>query len=329
MSKLHTVAQTNTLIAEGRRLHIAGDEACLGRLDRGAWIGGTIPYFLTADGGVVDRDRLLVTELPAEVTEVDIRFVDASALEDLPNGAFPHGFSMVIIPGMSDAHSKYANEIHDVAGIFEKPIVGWIAGVHLDDLGKVAPKVFNGQTGEASPDRLVVLHAKLPADVEARIGIVNLFRQGDGDRIRFPETGFSADSCWVNDKQTSFFDYVTKSQLDQRMPLVTDFSGEMINVSFQAVDPDHHCVRFYAPVVAGVEYRHAAPLGDYRNQLLSYLAAHPLKPAFSCNCILNYLYAGLEGDQPIPVGGPATFGEIAYILVNQTLVYLELDRQGA
>jgi hypothetical protein len=41
---------------------------------------------------------------------------------------------------------------------------------------------------------------------------------------------------------------------------------------------------------------------------------------------LNYLYAGLEGDQPIPLGGPATFGEIAYILLNQTLVYLELER---
>ena len=328
MNRLQTVAQTNAQIAEGKRLHIAGDESALVQLSPGTWIGGTIPYFLTADGGVADREHLLVTELPDDVAETNIRFVDADALADLLEGAFEHGVSVVIIPGMSIAHSKYANEIQDVPGIFEKPIVGWIAGVHLDDLGKATPKVFNGQTSESAENRLIVLHARLPENVEARIGIVNLFKQGDGDRIRFPETGFSADSCWVNDEQVSFFDYVKAQGLDQRMPLVTDFSGEMINVSFQGVDEGKHEVQFYAPVIAGVEYRQAAPLDDYRKELLSYLESHPLAPVFSCNCILNYLYAELEGDQPIPVGGPATFGEIAYILVNQTLVYLEFDRSN-
>jgi len=47
-------------------------------------------------------------------------------------------------------------------------------------------------------------------------------------------------------------------------------------------------------------------------------------PVFSCNCILNYLYADLAGDKALSITGPATFGEIAYVLLNQTLVYLEL-----
>jgi uncharacterized protein DUF6976 len=135
--------------------------------------------------------------------------------------------------------------------------------------------------------------------------------------------------CRIEGEETSFFDYVRERNLDQRMPLVADLSGEMINVSFQAVDEASRRVRFYAPVLSGVTYRHAAPLGDYRGRLLSYLASNPVEPAFSCNCILNYLYAGLEGDQPIPVGGPATFGEIAYVLLNQTLVYLQIDRATA
>ena len=109
-----------------------------------------------------------------------------------------------------------------------------------------------------------------------------------------------------------------------RLPLVADLSGEMINVSFQSVDDASRSVRFYAPVLAGIEYRQAAPLDDYHDALLAHVAANPVTPAFSCNCILNYLYAGLAGDRPLSITGPATFGEIAYVLLNQTLVYLEL-----
>jgi hypothetical protein len=36
--------------------------------------------------------------------------------------------------------------------MFMKPIVGWISGVHLDDLGKVAPKVVDGRTGKVLTD---------------------------------------------------------------------------------------------------------------------------------------------------------------------------------
>ena len=46
---------------------------------------------------------------------------------------------------------------------------------------------------------------------------------------------------------------------------------------------------------------------------------------FSCNCVLNYLYAGLEGKKTGEFNGPATFGEIAYQLLNQTLVYLTIS----
>jgi len=45
---------------------------------------------------------------------------------------------------------------------------------------------------------------------------------------------------------------------------------------------------------------------------------------FSCNCILNYLYSELEGRKTDPFVGPITFGEIAYQLLNQTLVYMEV-----
>jgi hypothetical protein len=40
---------------------------------------------------------------------------------------------------------------------------------------------------------------------------------------------------------------------------------------------------------------------------------------------LNYLYSGLEGRNTAPFVGPITFGEIAYQLLNQTLVYLQMQ----
>lgn len=47
---------------------------------------------------------------------------------------------------------------------------------------------------------------------------------------------------------------------------------------------------------------------------------------FACNCILNYLYSELEGKKVPTMLGPMTFGEIAYQLLNQTLVYLTIGR---
>jgi hypothetical protein len=321
---LYSVDEANRLITAGNHLHIAGDAAALARLTRGDWIGGTIPYFLTAEGGQADRKRVFVTELPPEVQQVEIDFVTLDRLADIPGAAPEHGFSLIVVPGMSDAHIKYAVVAHDLPGLFETPVIGWIAGVHLDDVGRAAPMVFNGQTGEIATDRLVVLRAHVAERIMPRIGIINLFQQGSDDRFEFPETGFAAQTCRINGANGSIYEYVKTHGVDLRRPLVTDMSGEMINVSFQAIDEATRSVRFYAPVVAGVEYRQAAPPGDYRGALLAHVAANPVTPVFSCNCILNYLYADLAGDKALSITGPATFGEIAYVLLNQTLVYLEL-----
>lgn len=47
---------------------------------------------------------------------------------------------------------------------------------------------------------------------------------------------------------------------------------------------------------------------------------------FACNCILNHTYGHMEGHRLGTLEGPVTFGEVAFQLVNQTLVYLELRR---
>jgi len=100
----------------------------------------------------------------------------------------------------------------------------------------------------------------------------------------------------------------------------------MINVSIQHIDAEAGTVDFYAPVFPHVDYRLAAPIADYVAGFSAQLHADEPAPAFSCNCVLNYFYAGLEGRSTAPLTGPMTFGEIAYMLLNQTAVYLTVNR---
>ncbi len=322
MSKLCNVSEANALIDAGKRLHVAGSEEALDGLHRGAWIGGTIPYFLTREGGVVDRSRVFVTELPESVTEARTALIAEDALARVPGEAPKNGFSLAILPGMSSIHASYALNAEQLPKLYEHPIIGWVSGVHLSELGTTKPKVVDGKTGEFCGERLAVLHASLPESQIANVGIVNVFQQGGGDTIVFGETGFSGAGCLINGTRANFYDYVKERKLDLQLPLVANRSGEMINVSFQATDEASRSVKFYAPVLERMEYRQAAPIGDYRAAFTSHVKELGIAPAFSCNCILNYLYGHLEGKQDIPIGGPATFGEIAYVLLNQTMVYL-------
>jgi hypothetical protein len=100
----------------------------------------------------------------------------------------------------------------------------------------------------------------------------------------------------------------------------------LVNISFQSVEAGGE-VRFYAPVFSGIRYKHAKAISDYAASFGVQLRNNRIEGqnvVFSCNCILNYLYSGLEGRKTEPFVGPATFGEIAYQLLNQTLVYLEV-----
>lgn len=319
---LKTIAEVSDLILAGRRLLLAGDEKNLQSLPIGNWVGGTIPYFMTEAGGRTTREGIWVTELPPEVESVEILSYDADTLRTISEKAPENGFTFLILPCNSQVHLRYAQEAPDYPRMYQRPILGWVSGVHLDDVGKVSPKAMDGHTGELFADRAVAMHCTLVAGRTARVGIINLFRQGEGDVITFPTDGFRATDCWINGEPRPFAAYVREKGIDTRLPLVANYSGAMINVSFQAVE--HAAVEFFAPVFHGVEYKVAAPLHDYAAKFRQAIP-DGLAPAFSCNCILNYLHSDLEGKVIPGMQGPATFGEIAYQLLNQTLVYLSIE----
>jgi hypothetical protein len=314
--------EVSARIRSGARLLLAGDEQLLSALPAGEWIGGTIPYFMAEQGGECNREKVYVTELPDYVEAAEIKVYDAETLANVYTDAPDNGFSFIIIPATSNTHLTFALKAPEYENFAMRPLVGWISGVYLDDLGNIAPKVFDGSRARMLQDNAVVMHVTLSAGKVADLGIINIFEPGDGDVIEFLEDGFSASEVMINVEKKLFSDYIKEKDLDVKLPLVADYYGAKINTSFQAVDHDNRKVDFYAPVFAGKEYRHAGPVGDYVSSFKSQMPRETGHMLFTCNCILNYLFSELEGRQTGGITGPITFGEIAYQLLNQTLVYV-------
>ncbi len=331
--EMHTVEEVCRKVSEGQRLLLAGDENLLRQIPAGNWIGGTIPYFMTSNGGLTSKTLIYVTELPDFILNIDVKAYDAETISKVYTDAPENGFSIIIIPAKSRTHFSFALNVPNFEGFAMRPLIGWISGIHLDDWGQQQPKVFNGISAEAIADGAIVMHAQLPKNKIADIGILNMFEQGDGDRITFPESGFSAKDAYINGVKTNFGEYIQRKQLDKRLPLVADYFGAMLNTSFQEEIGTAGEVQFYNAVFSFLEYKHAKPIQNYTEHFTrKIMAGLGIQAIFSCNCFINYIYSDLEGRRIDCAPGPTTFGEIAYQTLNQTMVYLriiELHNQQA
>lgn len=325
-NQLMSVSAAAELLRAGRALAVAGPEAALDQLPAGAWIGGTIPYFMTDAGGcVVQDDRVFVTDLSDVGPSVSFACLGADELARISGDAPDNGVALAILPAGSACHQRFASEAAGYPDAFVKPTVGWISGVHLDDLGRVTPKVYDGRTACKHEDRAVVAHIRLPADKLALVEIVNLFEPEEGDVLHFDQTSFEVGECRVNGERVRLADYIAERGLAHgRQPLIGDFAGARVNASLQSVDAQG-VVHLYAPVFPGVDYRFARPQPDYAEQFRREIAGRDeTGAAWSCNCILNFVFGELEGKRIGGLSGPVTFGEIGYQLLNQTLVTLRV-----
>jgi hypothetical protein len=298
----------------------------LDQLPAGNWIAGTIPYFMMAGGGVVVTEgKVFATDL-TQVGAVSVACYGPEELAGIAGNAPENGFTIAIIPAGGQSHARFAAEAANYEGAFLKPTVGWIAGVHLSDLGKVTPKVYDGRTATKHEDRAVVAYVSLPADKLAAVEIVNLFEPDGGDLLHFSSTGFEVVECEVNGEKVNFASYLRQRGLDHgKLPLVGDYAGAHVNASLQTVGEAGGKVALYAPVFPGVDYRFAKPVGDYAAAFRERLATQDNSGAvMACNCILNFVFGELEGKAIGGVEGPVTFGEIAYQLLNQTMVVVRV-----
>lgn len=321
-----TLEEAKKMIADGKLLHIAADESLLEQLPAGRWIAGTTPYFITEKGGVTCKDRLFVDEI-AGAADFKTVIYDKENILNITKDAYSNGLTFLVMPFASEAAVFYAKEAPNCENLFMSPIVGWISGFDLST--DSSAKVYDGVNGKSYGDKAVALHVSLPEDSIAALGIVNIFDVDEKDPvIEFAEDSLSIGKCYVNGKEAVFADYIAENGIDTRLPLVADYNGVLVNASIKAILESDKKVEMYAPVFTGKKYRFATRISDYAASFIEQLKDfESVKPVFSCNCILNYLYGELDGKATLPFAGPVTFGEVAYQLLNQTLVYAEIVKQ--
>lgn len=319
INALLSVDDTIALIRAGAQLAIAGRKSALDALPPGNWIGGTTPYFMTAEGGaIIDESKLFVTDFSG-MGGVRVASYGLEELAQISEEAPENGFALAIIPFQSPVHERFAKDAGSYPLAFLKPTVGWIAGFDLGEAGAMA-YVYDGTHASRHGNHAVVLHVELPEGAYPSVEIVNIFEADGVETIRFDEATFAPSTVLVNGEKRSFVDYVKARGLQGgQLPLVGDYGGARINASIRAVEDDK--VQLYAPVFPGIDYAFAGAVPDYAGAFRDNFAAHPHDGAiWSCNCILNFLFGELEGKEIGGCAGPVTFGEIAYQLVNQTLV---------
>lgn len=322
-NKLYPIDQVIALINSGNQLVLAGNEDAIKKLPKGNWIGGSIPYFMDTDGGCFNDKLIFVTDFTEISKNSKICVYNQNQIEQIMNDRFENGFGYILIPCFSEILTKYAMISQSLSSLYDSPLIGWVTGIDLNKIGEMVPKIFNGIDGKEYENEAIVMHIEMPENKTAAIEIINIFEQGNGDSIMFEKDGFEFKECLVNGQKRDIVQYVKENNIDIRLPLVADYSGAMINVSFQQVNEEKNTVLFYAPLIKGVEYKLAKPVENY---VAAFQAVVPkdVEVVSSCNCILNYLYSELEGKKTGQMRGPFTFGEIAYVLVNQTLVYLKI-----
>ena len=55
---MYKIDEVIYLIKQDKRLLLAGDEELLKKLPEGNWIGGSIPYFMAENGGMLSKDDI-------------------------------------------------------------------------------------------------------------------------------------------------------------------------------------------------------------------------------------------------------------------------------
>jgi len=305
--------QAASYINEKKCLHIAGAHHLLSRLPKGNWIGGATEYFMAKEGNTVSNELLFVNEFPYE--RFEIKSYTTENIHQIAADACSSGFSLVIIPADSAVLREYAQHAADFTDMFMKEVAGWVS----------LPVTVNGVTGEVYGDKAVALHLEIPKDKVAQINMINIFVQDESAPvITFTQEGFSATTCLVNGEETLLADYIKDNNVDTKLPLIGDYAGNGINISIKSIEGN--VVHFLAPVFNGIKYKIAKNIPDYEKEFHNHLTSHKdAETVFSCNCILNFLHGDLEGKKFEVLAGPITYGEIAYQLVNQTLVYVTVE----
>ncbi len=310
---LYKVPEVIEMIRQGRVLLLAGETSPLSQLPAGNWIAGTTPYFMVyPQQEIISSEHIFVQEMP-DVKNIAIQLYNAQTIKNIYKDAPENGFTLVCMPFGSDVTVEFAMNAPSYEKFACGMVCGWVSGQLLEQLLTTTSYAAAGNVPELYSDKAVAMHITLPVDKYVELHIYNPFKQGKGDTITFDQSSMAIEHAMINGVKQNFPEYLIKNHIDLRLPMVANYSGAMMNVNcFEIKDGK---VYVSAPVFEAVQYRFA----ELDNSPEPFLVNE--QTLFSFGCVANFVHPYLREHCMKNLHGPITYGEIAYQLVNQTIMY--------
>jgi len=316
---LFTPEEVSDMIHSGKRLLLAGDNRLLSQLPAGNWIGGTTPFFiLYPENRTTSFDKIFVTTLPDFVTKTEIREYDETTIQNIFNDGPENGFTTLIMPFASPVAVEYSLHASDYENFAVHPVCGWLSGQPEEVLLTEKSYSASGIGPCLYSDKAIAMHISLPESKFAEISIFNPYKQGNGDSIMFDYSSLTVTEAIINGEKRNFAEYLREVGYNMLIPLVTNYSGAMINVVIFEVGESK--VQLTAPVFKNVDYRIAAIDNNIAEPSLV-----SDRIIFSITCVGNFFQPGYCEKYLQKMNGPAVFGEIAYQQMGLTTVYVTVD----
>jgi len=326
-NKLYSKQEVIDFINQGRVLLLSGSEKALSDLPAGKWISGTTPYFMDTVGKI-NEDMIFVDDFTLIAKNAKVATYDKNSIKDIAVHGFQNGFIVVTMPIETDVYYEFSNYSLEYESIFNNPVVGYVSCMKLEDYGKVKSKTGSGINGKLSEELASVLYVELPDHLAARAEIINLDTIDESTpEIVFPKNGFVQSDCTIDGKSgniSEYFENVVKPKLGGYTQLITSQNGALINRDPKVVNVKTGETSFYSPIYAGDVYHLVKNGLNYRQLFNEKLKAKHADIAACISCV-SYFFGGNFMGSNIVKNGVYAFGEIAYQILNKTIVTLEID----
>ncbi len=341
--QLYTLNEVTKFIKEGRKMVLSGGEKILSKLPKGNWIGGTSTFFMNTDKGVSTRNMIFVDDLTEVAEDFNIVLYDEKNIKKIAIESFYNGFTVLILPIDSKVFEEFSLHSLSYDEIFNNPVVGFVEGVLeeevVEDYDKQGatqseasynetfyPTVFDGKTGKRYTDKAVAIHIELPDNKVARAEILNVETIDKNSKgIVFPKTSFTQSECVINGEKQNIADFLEDVGYQTNYNLVADYNGSIVSRDVKEINPVTREVTFYTAIFNDEVYYLANKIDDYKELFernLTYTSKENVP--YSCMCMSYYMRGDLK-NRKINIEGVFGFGEIAFHVLNRTLVFLEID----
>ena len=322
-NKLYTKDEVKTFILQGRVMLLAGSPRALEGLPAGKWIAGSTVYFIDKVG-LKDEERIFVYDFTNIAKDVFLEVFDENNINKIAFNSFETGFTLVTMPMDTLVLENFSKNSLSYDGIFDYPVAGFVAGVDIEKIGVEKSVVVSGMDGKLLYDKAAVMHVKVSNDYYVHSEILNFDEiEPDSPEIVFPKTSYVQSSCLIDGKQGNIAN-LFRTLPFERQKLVQNQCGALINRESVSINSLKKEVQFYAPVVAGEKYRLGRKRENYIDGFNKKL--NTKNNVLLClSCIMYYLHGDFEGKK-FSYNCIITYGEIAYQLLNKTVVTVEVEK---